>query len=132
MSETSRPDSAPISPTRAGRLEKVCNQFELAWRGPSRPRIEDYLVDAPQSERSALLRELLALELEYRLRDGESPTLEEYWLRFAKESELVSAVYREAVPSGSLSRPLEGVPDSRRETQPYNPEVSSAHPSYVI
>jgi hypothetical protein len=39
----------------------VCDRFELAWQASQRPRIEDYLDDTPEPERSILLRELVAL-----------------------------------------------------------------------
>jgi hypothetical protein len=46
----------------ARRVDQVCDQFETAWNAAAsaeqRPRIEDYLVRLPESERSALLRDL--------------------------------------------------------------------------
>src|SRR5438445_12150452 len=82
MSETSRPSSEAFSPTVAGRVDQVCNRFELAWRGPSRARIEDFVDAAPEPERSALLRELILLEVEYRRGRGEDCRAEEYQGRF--------------------------------------------------
>lgn len=46
-------------------LERVCLEFEGAWKSGQTPRIEDYLGEAEGRERSRLLRELLHLELEY-------------------------------------------------------------------
>ena len=77
-------------PSLPGALERhedqVCDRFEAAWRAAGsadqRPRIEDYLVDAPEPERSTLLRELIVLELEQRCRAGETLRLEEYQTRF--------------------------------------------------
>jgi hypothetical protein len=64
------------------RVERHCGDFEREWRAGRAPRIEDYLDLAPPGDREALLTELLALELEYRARRGESPELDEYRRRF--------------------------------------------------
>jgi WD40 repeat protein/serine/threonine protein kinase len=55
-------------------LERVCDRFEDAWRAGQRPRFEDYLGDMPEPGRSALLRELLLLELAYRRLQATDPS----------------------------------------------------------
>ncbi len=37
-------------------IERVCDEFQIAWDDGERPRIEDCLRHAPEPERSALLR----------------------------------------------------------------------------
>src|SRR4051794_15371247 len=64
------------------RIDEVCLRYEQAWKAGGRPRPEDFLEGAAGSERSALLRELVALEVEYRRRRGEDPRPEEYQRRF--------------------------------------------------
>jgi hypothetical protein len=56
------------------RLEEVCARFEAAWQsaGPAAPRVEEYLGAAAGPERTALLRELLRLDVHYRRHHGES------------------------------------------------------------
>jgi hypothetical protein len=49
----------------------ICWRYDGAWREGQKPPIEDFLAEVPEAERSALLRELLALELEYRRRKHE-------------------------------------------------------------
>jgi serine/threonine protein kinase len=78
------------------RVEEICVCFEDAWKAGRRPRIEDYLNDVPEPERSHLLRELLALELVYRRQGGERPTEEDYRQRFAEHAELVKAAFQNA------------------------------------
>ncbi|HEX8199386.1 MAG TPA: serine/threonine-protein kinase [Isosphaeraceae bacterium] len=58
-------------PSRVLRVDRACDRFEAEWRAGQRPHLESYLDAAPEPERPALLRELLALELE--LRGGEPP-----------------------------------------------------------
>ena len=50
----------------ARRIDEVCRRFEADWRQGRQPRIEDYLVDAPDEGRPALRAELSALERELR------------------------------------------------------------------
>jgi serine/threonine protein kinase len=75
-----------LSTELARQVDEVCQRFEAAWkkhpRKGQRPLIEDYLNAIPEQGRSALLMELLALEIAYRHRCGEAPTLREYRGRF--------------------------------------------------
>src|SRR5437870_479964 len=66
----------------ADRLDPVCDRFEDAWLAGGSPRLEDFLLEAAEADRPALLRELLALELDYRGRRGERPLPEQYLQRF--------------------------------------------------
>jgi eukaryotic-like serine/threonine-protein kinase len=61
----------------ARRLDRVCNDFEGAWRA-GRPRIEDHLAGWQGTERTALLRELVPLDIDYRRRAGEACTARDY------------------------------------------------------
>ena len=47
------------------RIDQVCDRFEAVWLVGQRPRIDDYLRDVPEAERSGLLNELLRLERVY-------------------------------------------------------------------
>src|SRR5215510_6287341 len=60
-------------------------RFEAAWRsgaGGTLPRIEDHLGGLAGTDRLALLRELVALEVACRRKRGEQPRAEEYRARF--------------------------------------------------
>jgi serine/threonine protein kinase/formylglycine-generating enzyme required for sulfatase activity len=83
-------------------VDQVCLRFEDAWKAAARldqrPRIDEYLGDAPQPQRSELLRQLVLLDMDYRRRSGEDPRPEEYeaqfgldpgWLRRAEVHEQV-------------------------------------------
>jgi tetratricopeptide (TPR) repeat protein len=82
MSDVSSRGDSPLSLSLARRINAVCNRFELAWQAGPQPRLEDFLGDTPEPERSALLRELIALDIDYRRQAGENPTAEEYHARF--------------------------------------------------
>src|SRR5215468_7257693 len=72
-------DSLPLSV--AERIDEVCTRFEAAWQN-GQPRLEEFLGAAEGSEREALLRELLRVELDYRCQDGSVPAVEQYRGRF--------------------------------------------------
>jgi WD40 repeat protein/Tfp pilus assembly protein PilF len=82
MTERTHVRDATLSLSAERRVNAVCNRFELSWQAGRRPRIEDCLGDVPAPERAALLRELVALEIDCRQRAGECPTEDEYRDRF--------------------------------------------------
>ena len=47
----------------ARRVDRVCTEFEQAWRAGRRPRLEDWLAGEPEAVARILLEELLRLEL---------------------------------------------------------------------
>jgi serine/threonine protein kinase/thiol-disulfide isomerase/thioredoxin len=89
MSDQPHPGLDSLPPSVVEQLDKICDRFEAAWRAAQslgqRPRIEDYLHDTPESERSTLLRVLIALEIAYRRQAGENAQAEEYRARFPDE-----------------------------------------------
>jgi WD40 repeat protein len=99
------PDHLP--PTAVDRIDQICDGFEAAWRAGRRPRIEDHLGGAVGPERSALLRELLLSELEYRRGGGERPDPREYRDRFPADADVVAEVFGGAAASdvGRSTRP---------------------------
>jgi ABC-type amino acid transport substrate-binding protein/tRNA A-37 threonylcarbamoyl transferase component Bud32 len=82
MSEAGHPPEPTVPLSVARRVNAVCNRFELAWQAGQRPCLEDYLGDTPGPERPALLRELVALDIDYRRRAGEQPQPDDYRSRF--------------------------------------------------
>lgn len=75
-------DSLPLS--RARRVDEVCSRFEDAWITGRRPAIEAFLGQMPEPEHTALVRELIALEIHYRRLSGDDPQPADYQERFPK------------------------------------------------
>jgi serine/threonine protein kinase len=79
----------------ACRIDDACNRFEAAWKVATAtadaPRLEDFLTDTVEPDRSALLKELLPIDVFHRRRLGESPRVETYQERFAGMDTLVIA-----------------------------------------
>src|SRR4051812_12123590 len=86
----------PESP--AWRRERLCTHFESAWRAGQKPRIEDYLKEVDELEQAALLRELVAIELELRRGRGDRPALQGYRDRFPAYLSLIDSSYYATVP----------------------------------
>jgi len=76
------------------RIDELCDQFEDAWRKGERPHIEDRLPKVPEAERAALLRQLLKVELELRVKAHEAIVLEEYQDRFSLDADLLVEIAR--------------------------------------
>src|SRR6516165_10902127 len=92
---TSGPDNRLDATEIGGDVDEACDRFEAAWRAGDRPRIEDFLGGLTDSRRPALLRYLLAVELDYRGGLGESPEPSEYQVRFAGHEGLIDSVFGE-------------------------------------
>ncbi len=95
------------------RVEDACTHFERKRRNGERPIIEDMLTGNFGLERAILLRELLALELENRLLDGDRPRPIDYIQRFPAHRHIIDLALREAeaterertdAPSADVSR----------------------------
>lgn len=72
--------------TSAGsRLDEIAFRFEKAWQEDEKPNIDDYLPSIEElAFRSQVLRELVAVDLEYRLKAKEDVRIESYLSRYAE------------------------------------------------
>lgn len=77
---------------RADRVDRLCWTFECAWRSGERPRMENYLHKAGDSDYEELFQELLLLEFELRTSAGEQPSAADYRMRFPNHDRLVAAL----------------------------------------
>jgi hypothetical protein len=118
MHEDTPADHGPSSLATLERIDRICDRFQAAWPGP-RPRIEDFLADTTEPERSRLLTRLLAVELEHRCAGGENPTPEDYRARFPDHGEVIRSLFPEAV---TLPLP------SQRNSPPAAPAVGEVAP----
>jgi serine/threonine-protein kinase len=91
-------DFGSLPPVLARAVDRACDDFEAAWGAGAEPRIEDYLGRVPDLGRPALLRALLATELELRHGRGERPDPRDYRARFPDNDEVVVAALGDATP----------------------------------
>jgi tetratricopeptide (TPR) repeat protein/tRNA A-37 threonylcarbamoyl transferase component Bud32 len=69
------------------RIDEICTAYEAAWKKGDTPLLEHWLRQAPGVDRSALLKELLPLEVHYRQRRGDSVDATEYRQRYPELAE---------------------------------------------
>jgi hypothetical protein len=74
------------------RIDAACDRFEAAWREGEAPELLAFLAGTEGPARGGLLRELLALDLGYRLQRGERPDADAYRARFPAHPEVHDAV----------------------------------------
>jgi WD40 repeat protein/serine/threonine protein kinase len=128
MNESQSRNGSPTESMLA-RVDLRCDAFEKLLRQGQRPRIEDFLGDTAEPERSKLLEELLKVELEHRVRTGEPPALEDYQLRFPDHADLLSKLIRVDGPSLGLSRG--GMPVTTTDG-PDGPTTRSPSPNTLV
>lgn len=83
------------------RVDECCEQFERRWQESKPESIEPLLSGWHGLERRALLRELLAIDLEYRRGRGEAVSPEALKSRFAGDEDIVDLVLSETPIDGS-------------------------------
>ena len=89
------PNHDPLLPLAMQRqIGEICDRFEAALKAGDLPSIERSLADVGEPARSPLLRWLLLLELDYRRRSGQTPTPEEYQVRFPDHTTIVAEVLK--------------------------------------
>ena len=87
------------------RIDDLCAEFERRWQSGNPQTIESAISgDLSADEKSLLLSELLVLEIDYRRRNGEKPTAEQYANRFPENAQTI----REAIGQNARKgRPFE-------------------------
>ena len=75
------------------RIDDACDRFESAWRGGDQPELESFLAGFDGPARTQLLRDLLALELDLRLEQGDKPDRRVYHQRFPGHDDVIDAVF---------------------------------------
>ncbi len=93
MNDPDAQNPDPLSLSAERRVDEVCVRFEQAWQAGQIVKIEENLGDTSEPERSALFRELVRLEVNYRIRRGEQPTVEEYRSRFPIYASSIASWY---------------------------------------
>ena len=84
----------PVVPVTAFlQIDAACDRFESDCRAGRSPDLAAYLAEAPEDAREPLFRNLLAIELEYRLRRGEHPDAQAYREQFPGLGPVIDSVF---------------------------------------
>ncbi len=90
---TDAPEVLPLAVDK--QIDQVCDRFEQAWQSGQRPQIEEVLGAEQEPQRSALLRELLRVELELIKRAGGTWLSSTYHKRFPDHGRVVDEILAE-------------------------------------
>jgi hypothetical protein len=63
-SDPTRPSGTELPLAVLDQIDRICDRFERTWESGIRPRIEDYFGEVAEEYRVALLRDLVAAELD--------------------------------------------------------------------
>src|SRR6185295_9284122 len=74
-------------------VDRLCDEFESAWRKDQIPRLEDYLCRLSKDANLSGFCDLLRVELEIRRLRGDSPTAAEYGKRFPLFASQVAQIF---------------------------------------
>ena len=91
MKESSPYSAETSSPAGDSYVKHICRLFRAARAAGRQPRIEDYVSELGEPERSILLRELLACELSER--GPEFSTSDDYRARFPEHRSLIESLF---------------------------------------
>ncbi len=97
--------SPSLSADEVRQIEQICDRFEADCKAGQRPLPEEYLDTAAEPARSALLRQLLLLDWDYRRRAGDDPSAGDYLPRFPGDPALIEDVRREMTEPLASTRP---------------------------
>ena len=85
-----------IDLTVSRKIDLICNEFEGDLCDGKQPRLRDALSQVETPERSLLFRELLAIEVEWRLSNN-GPSIDDYLVDFPDQRETVEEVFEKVV-----------------------------------
>ncbi len=109
-------------------IDAACDRFEADYRAGRSPDLAAYLDVVPEEVREPLFRNLLAVDLEYRLRRGDRHDARWYRERFPERADVIDSVFRLVAdrldPSGPAAdlKGEVGPVDPDGETQPVDLE----------
>jgi serine/threonine protein kinase len=112
-------------------INAAADRFERAWKRVPKPRIEDYLSEAAEDQRSTLFAELLRVELELRHREREEPKPEEYHRRFPAQSASIDAVFAPRPDAAATADWAESPRATSASTKAIPPELAN-NPDYEM
>jgi tRNA A-37 threonylcarbamoyl transferase component Bud32 len=73
-------------------IDPAAERFRHAWKHGERPRIEDFLINVPEPQRSLLFQELMRVQGELRRRAGEEPGAEAHRRRFPGQESTIGDI----------------------------------------
>ncbi len=82
-----------LSVAELQQIDEACDRFESAWRDDEHAELEAFIEEFAGPARTQLLRDLLALELDLRIEQGEVPDRHAYLRRFPDHADVIDAAF---------------------------------------
>jgi eukaryotic-like serine/threonine-protein kinase len=98
--------SQPADTTSANQIDLLCDAFEVAWMRGESPQIEAFLERSEQSERAALLAELLLVDRELCIRHGGTASRLDYYRRFPQYAGIIDRLEFSTIDDRSRRKKL--------------------------
>ncbi len=92
-----------LSDSQLRAVDAACESFERRLRSETPVSIESHLESIPAATKDAVFRELLAIEVEWRLGQAHVPEISEYHVRFPGQYEEIRQVFSETGRLAPLS-----------------------------
>jgi len=89
-------------------IDDACDRFEAGWREGTEPQLAPFLAGASAQARPRLFRELLAIDLEFRLGRGEQPQPEAYRAGLPVDIDVIDEVFAAFGYGGATIRSFTG------------------------
>ena len=96
-------------------VDRICEEFEQEWKTGKRPNLITYLKNATPQLRSELFAELLAVDLEQRIGQGERPQLKEYREKFVEGHNAIERRWAIRLRRNSVTPRRRGLASHRRK-----------------
>lgn len=123
-------DSEELPPLpRQARMIAICDRFENAWKAGHAPQLDDHLNECEPSEQPLLFRELLALDVHYRKKAGQTPSPQEYRDRYPQHGDLIKEVFDQEDDAGTQETLTIKLSDT--STPASSGQVTTEHPAYI-
>ncbi len=98
-----------LSNQQLSEIDEFCDRFDLELAKGDGRSIESFLAEAPEHTHDGLLAELLAMEFEYRTRQGGTPRPDEYVQRFPQQAGVIARVFLGVKIATSAEAPTQSV-----------------------
>jgi len=112
-------------------IDAICDRFEADWRTGRPPDLAAFLSQAPPGGKAPLFRDLLNLDVEYRLRSGDKPDARSYCRRFPDLAGVIDSAFesrqnleaatRQGGRSGWADRPTVSSPGAIKNVTAISP-----------
>eukprot|EP00913_Durusdinium_trenchii_P011142 g10464.t1 len=119
MSDAGRTESMRSGDDQATvEIDALCSEFDAAWQAGQVPRIEEYLNRRQVAPAAELLRELLAVEQEYRSGEEETLAPGDYIDRFPDHAATIRDVFAGSAGEPTRDHQPSRAADERRSVEP--------------